>query len=70
MSHPMASQADDSAAAIIAEMQVYYERRAEVYDASMGYDNPDIVRSLEPIFATLCDEMRGRSVLELSLIHI
>jgi 2-polyprenyl-3-methyl-5-hydroxy-6-metoxy-1,4-benzoquinol methylase len=66
MSHPMASQADDSAAAIIAEMQVYYERRAEVYDASMGYDNPEIVRSLEPIFETLCDEMRGRSVLEIA----
>src|SRR5471030_35790 len=62
----MKSQADDSAPALIAEMQTYYERRAEVYDASMGYDNPDVVRSLEPVCEALCDEMRGRSVLEIA----
>src|ERR1043166_8041549 len=62
----MTASRNDSASALIAEMQLYYARRAEVYDASMGYDNPDVVRSLQPVIDALCDEMRGRTVLEIS----
>jgi len=62
----MTTRGDDPASALIAEMQTYYGRRAEVYDTSMGYDNPAVVRSLEPVFQALCDEMRGRSVLEIA----
>ncbi|HTR77721.1 MAG TPA: class I SAM-dependent methyltransferase [Gemmatimonadaceae bacterium] len=57
---------DDSPSALIAEMQAYYGRRAEIYDASMGYDTPDVLRSLEPVIAALCDAMRDRTVLEIA----
>ena len=62
----MTSAADDSASALIAEMQAYYRCRAEVYDVSMGYDNPEIVRSLEPVMEVLRHEMRNRTVLEIA----
>jgi len=62
----MTASRNDSASALIAEMELYYARRAEVYDASMGYDNPDVVRSLQPVIDALCDEMRGRTVLEVA----
>jgi GrpB-like predicted nucleotidyltransferase (UPF0157 family)/2-polyprenyl-3-methyl-5-hydroxy-6-metoxy-1,4-benzoquinol methylase len=60
------ARADESAATLIAEMQTYYGRRAPVYDASMGYDDPDVVQSLDPVAKALCDEMRDRTVLEVA----
>ena len=62
----MTASRNDSASALIAEMQLYYARRADVYDASMGYDNLDVVRSLQPVIDALCDELRGRTVLEIA----
>lgn len=38
----------NSAEALVAEMQAYYQRRAPVYDASMRYDKPEVGASLEP----------------------
>jgi SAM-dependent methyltransferase len=57
---------DDSASALVAEMQLYYARRAEWYDSSMGYDDPTVVSALEPVAEALRDEMRGRTVLEIA----
>jgi ubiquinone/menaquinone biosynthesis C-methylase UbiE len=62
----MTASRNDSASALIAEMELYYARRADVYDASMGYDNLEVVRSLQPVIDALCDEMRGRTVLEIA----
>jgi 2-polyprenyl-3-methyl-5-hydroxy-6-metoxy-1,4-benzoquinol methylase len=56
----------DSSADLIAEMQAYYERRAAVYDASMGYEDPSVVRSLEPVMQALRDAMHDRIVLEVA----
>jgi SAM-dependent methyltransferase len=56
---------DDSAGTLIAEMQLYYARRAEHYDISMGYNDPTVVSSLEPVAEALRGEMRGRIVLEI-----
>ena len=39
--------AEVTPAAIVEEMQMYYARRAPVYDASMGYDDPAKVAVLE-----------------------
>jgi ubiquinone/menaquinone biosynthesis C-methylase UbiE len=57
---------DDSANALVAEMQLYYARRAEWYDSSMGYDDPAAIRALEPVAEALREEMRGRAVLEIA----
>jgi len=62
----MVSPLDDSIATIVAEMQVYYARRAEWYDTSMGYDDPDVVNKLAPVADALREEMRGRDVLEIA----
>src|ERR1043166_7013767 len=62
----MTASRNDSASTLIAEMQLYYARRADVYDASMGYDTLDVVLSLQPVIDALCDEMRGRTVLEIA----
>ena len=51
---------------IIEEMQIYYGRRATVYDASMGYDDEEKVRSLLPIIGQVRDKMCGRHVLEIA----
>ena len=51
---------------MIEEMQVYYDRRAEIYDTSMGYDNPDTVARLRPVIDHLCDRVRQQQVLELA----
>lgn len=47
-------------------MQQYYDRRAEIYDTSMGYDNPDTVIRLQPVIEHICGEMSGKKVLELA----
>ena len=57
---------DDSPPALIAEMQQYYGRRAEIYDASMGYEDPDVVCSLQPVIEALREAMRDRTVLEIA----
>jgi ubiquinone/menaquinone biosynthesis C-methylase UbiE len=62
----MIPPADDTTSALVGEMQAYYERRAEVYDASMGYDRPDVVRSLEPVMDALRGQMRDRTILEIA----
>ena len=51
---------------MIEEMQVYYDRRAEIYDASMGYDNPDTVARLQPVIDHICGVITERQVLELA----
>jgi len=56
----------NSAEALVAEMQAYYQRRAPVYDASMRYDEPEVVASLEPVVAALREQMRDRTVLEIA----
>src|SRR5205085_5147602 len=49
---------------LVEEMQVYYARRASMYDASMGYDNPERVASLAPMISSLARQLAGRNVLE------
>ena len=51
---------------MIEEMQEYYGKRAAIYDASMGYDNPDTVAMLRPVIDHICDAVTGRQVLELA----
>ncbi len=51
---------------IVQEMQKYYGKRAPVYDASMGYDNPVIVKCLAPVIDLVKDLLRDRSVLEIA----
>jgi SAM-dependent methyltransferase len=53
-------------AAIVEEMQTYYARRAPVYDASMGYDDPARVALLGPVIESLRRQLAGRAVLELA----
>jgi len=60
------TEANDSPNAIVAEMQLYYSRRAEWYDSSMGYDDPAVVAALEPVIEALRQEMYGRAVLEIA----
>lgn len=62
----MTSPPDDSITTIVAEMQLYYARRAAIYDASMGYDDPVVVSTLEPVAKVLGAEMRDRHVLEIA----
>lgn len=50
----------------IQEMQSYYDQRAAGYDASMGYDDPNIVERLQRLIATLKNLVAGRQVLELA----
>lgn len=67
---PPPEVADDFAeatpAAIVEEMQTYYARRAPVYDASMGYDDPAKVALLGGVIASLRRQLEGRTVLELA----
>lgn len=51
---------------IIQEMQSYYGKRAAEYDSSMGYDNPETVRTLQPVIDELRRVASGRNVLELA----
>lgn len=53
-------------AAIVDEMQTYYARRAPVYDASMGYDDPAKVALLSGVIGSLQRQFKGRTVLELA----
>jgi SAM-dependent methyltransferase len=55
-----------SADVIVEEMQTYYARRAPVYDASMGYDDPAKVALVRDIIASLQRQLEGREVLELA----
>jgi ubiquinone/menaquinone biosynthesis C-methylase UbiE len=51
---------------IVEEMQVYYGRRAPVYDASMGYDDPSIVARLHPVMDSLRRQLSNRAVVEIA----
>jgi ubiquinone/menaquinone biosynthesis C-methylase UbiE len=51
---------------IIHEMQEYYQKRASVYDASMAYDCPETVRSLDSVIGRLRELLSGRRVLEIA----
>ena len=51
---------------IIEEMQEYYKRRAEVYDSSMGYDDPAAVVRLTPVIELMRELLKGRRVLEIA----
>lgn len=50
----------------IAEMQAYYDRRADWYDESMGYNDPNVVASLQAVVDAVREPMRGRVVLEIA----
>lgn len=56
----------EDTAAIVAEMQAYYGRRAPIYDRSMGYDDPAVVERLQPVIESLREQLAGRSVLEIA----
>ncbi len=56
----------DDSQAIVDEMQAYYGRRAPVYDESMGYTDPAVVRRLAPLMDFLRGQLAGRTVLELA----
>jgi len=51
---------------LVAEMQRYYERRAPIYDHSMGYDDPDRVSALRPVTYPLAEAFASRTVLEIA----
>lgn len=51
---------------IVEEMQCYYERRAPVYDASMGYHVDDIAEKLAPVIQLLREQMRDKQALEIA----
>lgn len=51
---------------LIQEMQVYYSRRAADYDASMGYDQPEIVAQLSGVINRLRQLVAGKKVLEIA----
>lgn len=51
---------------LVEEMRVYYARRAPVYDASMGYDDPATVERLQPVADALGRQLAGRDVLEIA----
>jgi len=50
----------------VAEMQRYYERRAPIYDHSMGYDDEDRIASLKPVTEFLSHAFASRTVLEIA----
>ena len=50
----------------VQKMQSYYSRRAADYDASMGYDQPDVVVQLFPIIERLRQLVAGKKVLEIA----
>jgi protein-L-isoaspartate O-methyltransferase len=50
----------------VQEMQEYYGKRADVYDASMGYDDPKTVEGLAPVIALMKELLQDRSVLEIA----
>lgn len=50
----------------IQEMQSYYSRRAAGYDASMGYDQQEVVAQLSTIVARLRQLVAGKKVLEIA----
>jgi ubiquinone/menaquinone biosynthesis C-methylase UbiE len=56
----------DETRSIVEEMQAYYARRAPVYDESMGYNDPGVVRRLAPVIDFLREQLAGRTVLELA----
>ena len=51
---------------ILEGMQRYYDLRASEYDQSMGYDDSEIVASLEPVTTFLREAVRGHDALELA----
>jgi ubiquinone/menaquinone biosynthesis C-methylase UbiE len=51
---------------IIQEMQEYYGRRAGEYDASMGYDDPEVLVRHQPVISELQRFAADRKVLELA----
>lgn len=51
---------------IVSEMQLYYEKRAVLYDRSMGYDDPTVRAALQPVVERMQDLLRGRKVLEIA----
>jgi cyclopropane fatty-acyl-phospholipid synthase-like methyltransferase len=45
---------------LVEDMQVYYARRAPIYDVSMGYDDPAVAATLGGVFASLRRQLAGR----------
>jgi ubiquinone/menaquinone biosynthesis C-methylase UbiE len=51
---------------LVEVMQAYYARRAPVYDASMGYDDPATIESLTPVVSAITHQLSARTVLEVA----
>jgi len=51
---------------MIAGMQDYYRRRAPIYDASMGYDQPEVLRQHEQVIEYIVARVAKRTVLEIA----
>ena len=51
---------------MIKEMQNYYKKRASFYDRSMGYEDPQKVALLQPVFDCIRSKMKDRTVLEIA----
>ena len=51
---------------IVQEMQSYYEKRATVYDSSMGYDDHDMVGFLEPVITRITSLLARKRILEIA----
>lgn len=51
---------------LIEEMQRYYERRAPIYDHSMGYDDVERVAALKPVTDLVSEAFASRTVLEIA----
>lgn len=55
-----------NASKLIQEMQTYYHHRAADYDASMGYDRPEVVAQLADVIENLRQLVAGKRVLEIA----
>jgi len=50
----------------IEEMQAYYCKRAPVYDQSMGYDDQEMIDSLQPVINQVRTLLQGKRILEIA----
>ncbi len=51
---------------ILRHMQEYYDKRAPIYDHSMGYDDPSRTTQHAPLLELMRESLAGRDVLEIA----
>ena len=51
---------------MIKEMAEYYRRRSPIYEASMGYDQREVLRRNEPVIEYLSSRFARRTILEIA----